>query len=170
MRQATARNAMLASALAGFAAIAMGGDDADSKPQGALQAIKAADITAGKVEIRGLLGVPLGTMITVTAVVVDDDPKTKQEDPTLRIISVNGEKLQQPISVEYKLWNSFDKKKLVLGRKLRLRVYETGEYVGAPDAAMEESPPIAEVGYTFLTHAEIVRFLPETVEAQDDKR
>ncbi len=162
MRHATTSNAALLAILLGIATITIAGDGVESKPKTAKRVVKAFDIATGKVEILGRLGAPMGTILTVTAEMVEDNPNTKADDPTLRVSSINDTPLDKPISVQFRRWSQQDEA-LTPGTHHRLRVYETGGFSGVHNPSLVErkrSVP-ASTGWGFKYEAVIVRVLPE---------
>ncbi len=96
----------------------------------------------------GRLGIKLGEMTTVEGRVVKGPKKGSEGGPNLLVQRVNGKATQHRIQVPIEPYfgefgeANFDGKPLPLckpGSTYRLRVYETGRFVGVPDAAYEEA-------------------------------
>ncbi|HEX5791322.1 MAG TPA: hypothetical protein VFY13_09205 [Luteolibacter sp.] len=112
-------------------------------------------------EIVGDLGLKLGEMATVEGVVVDGPHKGYVDGPNMVIWKINGTYTQNHIRIPLKpFMGGFDggsAPEFKFGSMYSLRVYETGEYVGVPMAAVEEfGKPIQHGSMYFQSHLSVV--------------
>ncbi len=94
-------------------------------------------------KIVGQLGEKYGTTITVTGIIVEGDSKGYADGPNLLVQIINDKPTQLPIQIPVSpYFGEFGEgliPKIKKGFTYRLRVYETGEYVGVPSDAYEEA-------------------------------
>lgn len=132
---------------------------------------KRIPISAEEIRTRyvviGPLGRPLGEVLTVDARVVPYIGKG--EHAMLRIYSVNGAKLPEPIEMAFSIWTWANVKHLEVNRGCRLRIFQDGGFTGVPDQVMQETVPIQNhgYGYGFSTKAIVINSLtPSAAEKQ----
>jgi hypothetical protein len=100
--------------------------------------VSALDLQNGT-QIVGLLGVPLGQLISAQGRIVESN--TKGADMLLEVVEVNGKALSGILQMRYSVWQwgNIGQTSLPVGQVLKLRVYETGGMVGIPLDAMKET-------------------------------
>ena len=111
--------------------------------------ITAADLNT-RFQVQGSLGVPLGTVVTIVGE-VEDGRKVDGSPRFLRVTSVSGRPLFQPVMLPYQL-SSVNGNPLANGTKYKLRAYEHGGFSGTPQDDMTNGPPRQELGYGFYSH------------------
>ncbi|MBN8688824.1 MAG: hypothetical protein J0M10_17535 [Chitinophagales bacterium] len=102
----------------------------------------------------GELGQPLGSFLTVHGVVVDGPDKGYEDGPNLIVHKINDSATQVPIEIPLSpYFGSFGKgtiPSIKSGNSYRLRVYETGEFIGSPDGAFKEAGVVIQTtGFYF---------------------
>ena len=94
-------------------------------------------------ELVGELGKKLGSTLTVRGIIVDGDDKGYEDGPNLVVQMINDSSIQQlvqiPVSPYFGKFGVKPLPKLKNGATYRLRVYETGEFVGIPSDAYGEA-------------------------------
>lgn len=116
--------------------------------------VDAAAIAAGKVEIVGRLGVPLGRLCTVEASVEDGShTRMKALDGVvlLRVTKVNDKVLAKPVTFRFSEYESGTLTSREHGATYRGLVYETGGFSGIPSEAFAHVPAAATTGFHFDT-------------------
>lgn len=111
--------------------------------------------------LLGELGHPLGNILTIRGTVVEGPDKGYEDGPNLIVHMINDSATQVPIQIPLAPWFSeFGKGKLPAikpGKSYRLRVYETGEFIGSPDGAFEEAGVIIQTtGYYFMNRLAVL--------------
>jgi hypothetical protein len=106
-----------------------------------------------QLQVIGLLGHPLGTIVTIEGVVADDSYRIMRADlghTLLRVQTVGGKKLLKeqvfhfgnaPAEIE----------KPKVGSKFKYIGYETGGFTGTPQGTFDYVRPFATTGYYFTT-------------------
>lgn len=107
-----------------------------------------------QVELVGKLGKKLGSLLTVQGVIVEGDSKGYADGPNLVVQVINDSFTQQliqiPVSAYLGEFGSRQLPVLKYGATYRLRVYETGEFVGRPSDAYREAGIILQTtGFYF---------------------
>ena len=102
----------------------------------------------------GELGQSLGSFLTVQGVVVDGPDKGYEEGPNLIVHMINDSATQVPLQIPLSpYFGSFGKGTMPViktGNSYRLRVYETGEFIGSPDGAFNEAGVVIQTtGFYF---------------------
>ena len=105
-------------------------------------------------KLIGQLGKPLGTMLTVQGIIVDKFSKGYNNGWNLNVQNINDSSIQElitiPVSPYFGKFGDKPLPKLEKGSTYRLRVYETGEFVGVPTKASEEATIILQTsGFHF---------------------
>ncbi len=101
-------------------------------------------ITNPKEQVRliGQLGKPLGTTLTVQGIIKDNSSKGYRSGLNLTVQNINDSSIQElitiPLSPYFGEFGNNSLPKLEKGSTYRLRVYETGEFVGIPGNAYKE--------------------------------
>ena len=124
--------------------VAEGGADPSGKP------VLAKDLANGR-QIIGLLGVPLGQLVSVEARVVSSE--SKETDRYLEVLRIDKHQLSAPLRMSFSIWQwgNLSSSPLPPNQALLLRVYETGGMQGVPQNAMEETTYVTTVGWSFST-------------------
>jgi hypothetical protein len=119
------------------------------------KAVLAADLANGT-QIIGLLGSPLGQLMTVEARVVPSE--SKDADQYLEVLMVANHQLSVPLRLRFSVWQwgSFSSSPLPPNQVLLLRVYETGGMQGVPQNAMKETTYVTTVAWGFSTSVVIL--------------
>lgn len=93
-------------------------------------------------ELVGQLGEKLGNILTVRGIIVEGPSKGNEDGPNLVVQMINDSSIQQHIQIPVSPYSGkFGEKPLPAlknGATYRLRVYETGGFVGTPPAACKE--------------------------------
>lgn len=102
----------------------------------------------------GELGKPLGSFLTVRGIVVEGPAKGYEDGPNLIVHMINDSATQVPIQIPLSPYlNEFGKgtmPAIKAGNSYRLRVYETGEFLGSPDGAFKEAGVVIQTtGFYF---------------------
>jgi hypothetical protein len=105
-------------------------------------------------KLIGQLGKPLGSALTVQGIVVENLSKGYNDGLNLTVQAINDSSIQQlitiPLSPYFGKFGDNRLPRLVRGSAYRLRVYETGEFVGVPDSAYKEAGIIMQTpGFYF---------------------
>jgi len=94
---------------------------------------------------KGKLGHPLGTYLTIEGVRFGVDKTGKIDAHTLQVDTINGKKLDRPITISIETSGS-----LPMRERCVFRGYESGRMVGVPDeVARAENLPLAQVRWQF---------------------
>jgi len=106
----------------------------------------------------GLLGHPLGTIITITGKNVQGYSKADEGKILLYIEKVNNTKLNKPVTMAFRLfpWVS-PGKKMRSSDSFTLIGYETGAMAGIPEAAFKHIPRVATTMYGFTSWFQICK-------------
>lgn len=100
--------------------------------------------------VTGLLGRPLGTMVTVSGVAVPNAPRRKADASgalLLRITAVDGQPLAKPVQFPFrKAHEIVDVPEPVIGKEFTYRGYETGGFRGVP---LNYGAPWQAMGFDF---------------------
>ena len=138
--------------------------------QGSNTIVNAADI-GRTVTVIGRLGLPMGTVTTIKAVVVDGSEtgsKADQSSYLLKVSSVGGKELTNPVVIHF--WDRTDMikncdegetRRNVPGRSLCLLAYEDGGFRGEPRHLPKNFPARQDTGFSFQTHLAIVKVLKD---------
>jgi hypothetical protein len=116
----------------------------------AWKTVQALELQRGT-QIIGLLGVPLGELVSIRGEIVDSN--TKGGDKLVDIVEVDGKALSGTLQMRYSVWEwgNIGLKSLPEGQRLKLRVYETGGMIGIPFEAMRETTFVQTEGWGFAT-------------------
>ena len=100
------------------------------------------------IELEGQLGLKMGTVLTVQGIVIEGDQKGYTDGPNLLVQTINDSFIQDLVQIPMSpYFGDFGEKKLpklAVGSTYSLRVYETGEFNGAPPDAFKESGVIVQ--------------------------
>lgn len=120
-----------------------------------------------KYEIIGELGFQLGTIVTVEGIVVRGPFKGYEGGLNLNIQKIDGlptqKHIQIPVTPFYRKFGQDNLPKLNTGSCFRLRVYETGAYIGVPYDAFDEAGVIFQTA-SFYFRNELVVVSGEKIE------
>jgi len=102
-------------------------------------------------EIIGLLGLPLGEVVSIKGRIVQSN--TKSSVQLVDIVEINGKPVSGMLQLRYSIWEwgNISHESLPLDQLLRLRVYETGGMTGIPLEAMKETTFVQTEGWGFST-------------------
>jgi hypothetical protein len=102
--------------------------------------------------VVGLLGRPLGTMVTVSGVAMANDQHRKGDDGEpmfLRITSVDGARLPRPVDFAFrKAHDVVDVPEPMDGKRFTYRGFETGRFEGVP---LDYGAPWQTRGFSFAS-------------------
>jgi hypothetical protein len=128
---------------------------AESAPVPSHQAVLASDLENG-LQIIGLLGVPLGQLVSIRARIVPSD--SKEAEQYVEVLDVSDKRLSEPLKLTFSVreWGNLSGNVLPLYKVMSLRVYETGGMVGVPQNAMKETAYVGSVGWGFRTSVVIL--------------
>jgi hypothetical protein len=117
--------------------------------------VSALDLQRGT-QIIGLLGVPLGELVSTRGRIVESN--TKGGGTLLEVVEVNGKALSGILQMKYSVWEwgNIRQTSLPAGKILKLRVYETGGMVGIPIETMKETVFVQTEGWGFGTSLVLV--------------
>ena len=118
---------------------------------------RAAPKTIGAVELQsggqiiGLLGFPLGELVSIKGRIVESN--TKGGGQLVDIVEINGKTVLGMLQLSYSVWEwgNISQGPLPLDEILKLRVYETGGMIGIPIEAMRETTFVQIEGWGFST-------------------
>jgi hypothetical protein len=130
-------------------------------PDASKTAITAAELI-DKYVVIGPLGHPLGEVISIEGIAVENQGKGERE--LIEVLAVEGNSLERPIRMSYSIWPWGDIKSLETGKRYSLRVYQDGGFSGVPSQVMEETVGVQTRGYGFITNLVVVRSV------RDEKR
>lgn len=115
--------------------------------------------------IEGLLGIRLGTIVTIEGEVVANQSRSKMDSVEpffLRIDSIDGRPLTAPVQYRFTPSNMLRSiKRPKVGDKFRYVGYETGEFVGSPKDEAEYLGELATTDFLFRTRFEIIADKPK---------
>lgn len=97
------------------------------------KAISFADFN-NNYAVKGPLGVELGKVVLLEVEKVKED--TKENPPTLKILSVNGNKLKKPVYLNYHMLLVQDV--FEFNRVYRVKAYQDGAFSGTPDEVLKD--------------------------------
>ncbi len=128
--------------------------DSAGKTQDSLLKVNIVD-PGPKTILTGELGQPLGSILTVCGVIVDGPDKGYEGGPNLVVHMINDSATQVPIQIPVSpYFGKFGDYRLPIiknGNTYRLRVFETGEYVGSPAGDFKETGvAIQTTGFYFM--------------------
>jgi hypothetical protein len=102
--------------------------------------------------VMGELGVPLGTMVTVSGKAVPNNSRSKANEGEplfLQITSVDGKALSKPVEYPFRKARDFiDAASPKIGDSFEFRGYETGGYSGVP---LNYGAPWQDTSFYFST-------------------
>lgn len=104
--------------------------------------------------MKGLLGSPLGTVVTVEGIAAGDDYRRMREDmgcTLLRIERINGKPLAKEIVFRFHSHELARIAAPAVGARFKFVGYETGGFSGIPEGAFEYIPRVATTGFGFST-------------------
>ena len=144
------RGLAMSLAFLAFAVVVAFGQD-----KATLKAVSALDLQNGT-QIIGLLGVPLGKLISIKGKVVES--YAKGGGTLLEVGEVDGKPLLGTLRMRYSVWEwgNISQQSLPPGLTVSLRVYETGGMVGIPIEAMKETTFVQTEGWGFATSLVLV--------------
>ncbi|MCP4292434.1 MAG: hypothetical protein GY780_11450 [bacterium] len=114
----------------------------------------------GPVTITGLLGKPIGQLITATGTVVDPDTRRMRSDSDkqlLQIEYVNNQPLPQPVIIPVRVFAWESTEIPPIGTEFSCFGYETGGMEGVPEEAFDYISPVATTQYHFYTHFQVCK-------------
>ena len=102
-------------------------------------------------EIIGLLGLPLGEVVSIKGRIVQSN--TKSGEQLVDIVEINGKPVSGVLQLRYSIWEwgNIGHESLPRDQILSLRVYETGGMIGIPLEAMKETTFVQTEGWGFST-------------------
>ena len=100
--------------------------------------VSALDLQSGT-QIIGLLGVPLGELVSTRGRIVESN--TKGGGTLLEVVEVDGKAPSEMLQMRYSIWEwgNIGQTSLPSGQTVKLRAYETGGMVGIPIETMKET-------------------------------
>lgn len=113
-----------------------------------------------KSRIIGCLGRPLGSVVTIEGIVVDDyyrKMKSDEGETLLKVQKVDGKALSGEIIIPLRQEPSESVKKPLPGYHFRFLGYETGSFTGMPEEVFRYIPQAATEGFQFRTYFLVVR-------------
>jgi hypothetical protein len=136
--------------------------------QPAKVAIRAEDLNT-RYEVYGPLGVPLGQVVTVVA--EPFELNAKGDTVLIRVFTVDGRALGQPVDLPYEIWPWANIKSLVDNRRYELRAFQDGGFSGVPDQVMRETVYVQTGAYRFRTKLVVANSItPPTAVEQQSRR
>ncbi|MEE3718915.1 hypothetical protein V2H45_19405 [Tumidithrix elongata RA019] len=107
----------------------------------------------------GALGVPLGTIVTISGSVSQNLQGSKSDrlDLALTVEQVNDRPLPKPIIIPFQVFMTAQISQPVLARKFRYVGYETGGFTGIPSEAFQFVPAVTSTGHVFRTNFQILQ-------------
>lgn len=116
----------------------------------------------GEIQIIGSLNKPLGEILTVEGIIVDDTYTKRKSDSgklLLKIESINGEKISNEIIIPFSTFKWVSIKDVKVDDYKKFIGYETGEMTGIPEKAFDYMPQVATEGFQFSTYFQICKEL-----------
>ena len=112
--------------------------------------ISVSELQGGS-EIIGLLGLPLGEVVSIKGRIVQSNSKSGEQ--LVEIVEIDGKPVSGILQLRYSIWEwgNIGRESLPLNQILRLRVYETGGMIGVPLEAMKETTFVQTEGWGFST-------------------
>jgi hypothetical protein len=137
-------------------------------PAIAMPATKNTDFT--RQPPMGMLGQPLGRIMTISGVVRQAalGAKGRENDLVLSIEAVNDRPLAKPITMLFQIFTTAKITKPVLGQTFRYVGYETGGFTGVPAEAFKWVPVVTTTNYHFEAFYQILHEDLEQVKAKAD--
>ncbi|CAN1209335.1 hypothetical protein TUMEXPCC7403_03865 [Tumidithrix helvetica PCC 7403] len=107
----------------------------------------------------GALGVPLGSIVTISGSVSQNLQGSKSDrlDLALTVERVNERPLPKPVIIPFQLFMTAQVSQPVLARKFRYVGYETGGFTGIPSEAFQFVPAVASTSHVFRTNFQILQ-------------
>ena len=113
-----------------------------------------------QIGLHGQLGKKLGSTLTIRGIIVDKSSKGYQDGLNLIVQMINDSSIQQlviiPLSPYFGKFGVKPLPNLENGSTYRLRVYETGEFVGVPTDAYKEAGIILQTSEFYFQNRLIV--------------
>jgi len=116
--------------------------------------------TLSRARVIGVLGWPLGEIVTIEGIASDGAYTKKKSDMgavVLRIRTVNGKPLKSEIVLHFLLFHDTAINTPSAGTEFKYVGYETGEYAGVPEKAFNYVPRAATTHYGFTTSFVVLR-------------
>jgi len=115
-----------------------------------------------KVEIIGALNKPIGEIVTIEGVIIDETYTKRKGDSgkvLLKVQSIDGGKQEKAIIIPIKIfqWSNINEPKINDYKKYI--GYETGETRGIPREAFDYMPQVTTEGFHFTTYFQICKEL-----------
>ena len=110
--------------------------------------------------VIGSLGVPLGTVVIVEGVVVDDGYRQSKEDEgaiLLKIEKVDSKKLDKEVILRMATFSFAPIKQPEPGYRFTYAGYETGEFSGIPHEAFMYIPQVATTEFHFRVYFQALK-------------
>ena len=102
--------------------------------------VRTADLGT-QVELVGPLGVPLGKLVEIEGVA--ETRAGKVSNKWLLIDTVNGQKLSEPVKVEYNVYHWANVTRLEDGARLTLNAYQQIGMRGLPEGVIKQTTPVS---------------------------
>ena len=109
--------------------------------------------------VRGALGLPLGSVVTLTGTVLSDDVRRMRADlgkTLLRVEKVSGKPLPNPVIVELRCASQA---RYLAGKAFEIVGYESGAFSGLPAEVFKYIPQRATTGFGFVVWVNLVKEL-----------
>ncbi|MDQ7826876.1 MAG: hypothetical protein RDV48_29020 [Candidatus Eremiobacteraeota bacterium] len=119
--------------------------------------IPAASLTS--CTIIGSLGVPLGKIVLIEGVIVNDEYRREKGDEgktLLKVEKLEGKKPAGELIIPLDAQALVVLKKAGPGDRFRYRGYETGAFTGIPEEAFRYIPRAASKGFHFETSFQVI--------------
>ena len=111
--------------------------------------------------VIGLLGQPLGNVLTIEGDIVDGSQiriKDLSGKPVLQVARVNGQPVESRPILQFDWFRSKSSRvEPAIGTHFAYVAYETGKFDGVPDKAREYIGPVASLGFGFRTQLVLLR-------------
>ncbi len=110
------------------------------------------------VKIVGSLGRFLGEIITVEGIIIDGSRrriKSETGKTLLKVITVNGKKLGEPVIIPFSIFTWTDVKMPKVNDPFKFIGYESGEMAGIPQKAFQYMPQVATTDYHFFVYFQV---------------
>ena len=115
-----------------------------------------------KVNIIGALNIPIGEIVTIEGVIIDDTYTKAKSDlgkVLLKVQSINGKKLEEEIIIQINIfvWSNINEPEVNDYKKYI--GYETGEMRGIPYKAFDYMPQVTTEEFHFTTYFQVCKEL-----------
>ena len=132
---------------------------ADAQSQRAKTRVRSIHVSQLN-KVIGYLGHPLGEVITIEGITVDENYTKRKSDSgqlLLRVEDVNGKRLKNEVILHFSPFENVTIRNPSARAKFKYIGYETGGFNGIPERAFDYVPQAGTAGYAFSTSFVVLR-------------